>query len=148
MATTEVQALRERREATVNEHVEAENRHDIDATIATFHSPAYKVNGEPYDGEEAVRTLLQGLVDGFPDFHAEIVKLHHADDAVFGEARVTGTHNGEFNGIPATGKPVDVMIGTIFVFDEDRLLCETVYWDMATVLQQIGILPAPAPAPA
>jgi steroid delta-isomerase-like uncharacterized protein len=146
MATTEVQALRERREAIVREHVEAENRHDVEATIATFHSPSYKVNGEPADGEEAVRELLQGLMDGFPDFHAEIGKLHFADDVVFGEARITGTHNGEFNGIPPTGKPIDVTIAAIFEFDEDRLLCETVYWDFATLLQQIGVLPAPAPA--
>jgi steroid delta-isomerase-like uncharacterized protein len=146
MATTEMQALRERRQAIVLEHVEAENRHDVEATIATFHRPRYEVNGVETDGEAAVRELLQGLIDGFPDFHAEVGKLHHADEAVFGEARVTGTHSGEFNGIPPTGKPVDVRIGTLFEFDADRLLCEKVYWDMATVLQQIGILPAPGAA--
>jgi steroid delta-isomerase-like uncharacterized protein len=143
MSSEDVQALRERREAIVREHVEAENRHDVEATIATFASPRYEVNGETHDGEAAVRDLLQGLMDGFPDFNAEIVKMHHADDAVFGEARITGTHDGEFNGLPPTGKPVDVRIGTIFDFDGDRLLCEKVYWDMATVLQQIGILSAP-----
>ena len=125
--------LREQREAIVREHVDAENRHDVEATIATFHSPAYEVNGERVEGEDPVRELLQGLMAGFPDFNAEIVKMHHADDAVFGEARITGTHDGEFNGIPPTGKPVDVRIGTIFDFDGDRLLCERVFWDMATV---------------
>jgi steroid delta-isomerase-like uncharacterized protein len=146
MATTDTKTLRERREAIVLEHVAAENRHDVEATIATFHSPRYEVNGGVMDGEEAVRELLQGLMDGFPDFNAEVEKLHHADEAVFGEARITGTHNGEWNGIPPTGKPVDVRVGTVFDFDEDRLLCERVYWDVATVLQQIGVLPAPAPA--
>jgi steroid delta-isomerase-like uncharacterized protein len=137
------QALRERREAIVMEHVDAENRHDVEATIATFHSPNYKVNGELVDGEAAVRELLQDLMDGFPDFHAEMGKLHHADDAVFGEARVIGTHNGEFNGIPATGKPIDIQMAAIFEFDGDRLLRETVYWDVATMLTQVGILPEP-----
>ena len=141
MATTDARTLREHREAIVNEHVDAENRHDVEATIATFHDPNYEVNGEPFGGEGAVRELLQGLMDGFPDFHVEVVKMHHADDAVFGEARVTGTHSGEFNGIPPTGKPIDVRVGTLFEFDEDRLLCEKVYWDVATVLQQIGVLP-------
>jgi steroid delta-isomerase-like uncharacterized protein len=146
MATTDTKTLRERREATVLEHVAAENRHDVEATIATFHSPRYEVNGQVVDGEEPVRELLQGLMDGFPDFNAEIEKLHHADEAVFGEARITGTHNGEWNGIPPTGKPVDARIGTVFEFDGDRLLCEKVYWDVATVLQQIGVLPAQTPA--
>jgi steroid delta-isomerase-like uncharacterized protein len=143
---TNDQDLRERRETIVREHVEAENRHDVDATIATFHSPAYRVNGEPVDGKEAVRELLQGLMDGFPDFHVELGKLHHADDGVFGEARITGTHKGEFNGVPPTGKPIDIPMAGMFEFDEDRLLCEAVYWDVATLLTQIGVLPAPTPA--
>jgi hypothetical protein len=37
------------------------------------------------------------------------------------------------------------MVG-IFEFDEDRLLCEKVYYDVATILTQIGVLPEPAPA--
>jgi steroid delta-isomerase-like uncharacterized protein len=143
MAVAVDQDLRQRREATVREHVEAENRHDVEATIATFHDPNYKVNGQPVEGEGAVRELLQGLMDGFPDFHAELGKLRHADDAVFGEAQITGTHKGEFNGIPATGKPIDIPMAAIFEFDGDRLLCETVYWDIATLLQQVGVLPTP-----
>jgi steroid delta-isomerase-like uncharacterized protein len=141
----EGQSLRERREAIVLEHVAAENRHDVEATIATFHRPRYEVNGEPSDGEAAVRELLQGLMDGFPDFHAETEKMHHADEAVISEGRITGTHNGAFAGIPATGRRMDVPMAAIFEFDEDRLLCETVYYDVATVLVQLGVLPEPAP---
>jgi steroid delta-isomerase-like uncharacterized protein len=146
MAATDGQGLRERREAVVLEHIAAENRHDVEATIATFDRPRYEVNGEPSDGETAVRDLLQGLMDGFPDFHVETQKLYHADDAVIGEARITGTHNGSFAGIPPTGKRVDVRMAAIFVFEEDRLLCEKVYYDIATILRQIGILPEPTPA--
>ena len=146
MAVTDRQTLRERREAIVLEHVAAENRHDVEATIATFDRRRYEVNGEPSEGEAAVRELLQGLMTGFPDFHAETEKLHHADDAVIGEARITGTHNGPFAGIPPTGKRIDVPMAAIFEFDGDRLLCEKVYWDIATILRQIGILPEPAPA--
>jgi steroid delta-isomerase-like uncharacterized protein len=145
MATTDVQALRERREAIVREHVDAENRHDVEATIATFDRPRYEVNGELSDGETAVRELLQGLMDGFPDFQVETRKIHHADDAVIGEARITGTHSGSFAGIPPTEKPIDVRMAAIFEFEDDRLLCEKVYYDIATILRQIGILPEPTP---
>jgi steroid delta-isomerase-like uncharacterized protein len=137
------QALRERREAIVTEHVAAENRHDIDATVATFHRPRYEVNGDESDGEEAVRDLLEELMAGFPDFHAEVGRVYHADDAVIGEARISGTHNGEFAGVPATGRRVDYPIVAIFEFDGDRLLCEKVYFDGATILTQIGVLPEP-----
>ncbi len=133
--------LRQRREAIVNQHLEAENRHDVEGTIATFHRPRYEVNGQVSDGAAAVRELLQGLMDGFPDLHAELEAMRHADDAVFGEARITGTHAGEWAGIPPTGRRIDVTMAGIFEFDEDRLLCEKVYVDFATMLTQVGVLP-------
>jgi steroid delta-isomerase-like uncharacterized protein len=135
-------ALQQRREAIVNQHAEVENRHDVEATIATFHHPRYEVNGDPSDGEEAVRELLQGLMNGFPDLHADIGKMRHADDAIFIEGRITGTHDGEWAGIPPTGRRVEVPVAAIFEFDEDRLICEKVYLDMAAALTQIGVLPA------
>jgi steroid delta-isomerase-like uncharacterized protein len=135
-------SLRQRREAIVKQHAEAENRHDVEATIATFHRPRYEVNGQPSDGEAAVRELLQGLMHGLPDLHAEIGDMRHADDAVFGETLITGTHDGEWAGIPPTGRRVEVLVAAIFEFDEDRLLCEKVYMDFAAVLTQIGVLPA------
>ena len=58
-ATDNITSLRQRREAIVNQHADAENRHDVEATIATFDRPRYEVNGQPSDGAEAVRELLQ-----------------------------------------------------------------------------------------
>ena len=141
-AVDNITRLRERRETIVNEHAEVENRHDVEATIATFHRPRYEVNGEASDGEDAVRELLQALMGGFPDLHVETVRLRHMDDGVLVEGLITGTHNGEWAGIPPSGSRIEVPAVGIFEFDEDRLLCEKVYLDMATVLTQIGVLPA------
>jgi steroid delta-isomerase-like uncharacterized protein len=137
-----VTTLRQRREAIVRQHAEAENRHDLDATIATFYQPRYEVNGVASDGEEAVRELLGGMMGALPDMHAEIDAMRHTDDAVLVEGRMTGTHDGELSGIPPTGRRVEVPIAAIFEFDEDRLLCEKVYLDMSIMLTQIGVLPA------
>jgi predicted ester cyclase len=112
------------------------------ATIATFHRPRYEVNGEPSDGEEAVRELLQGLTRGSPDLHVETARLRHLDDGVPVEGIITGTHEGELAGIPPSGNSVIVPVVGIFEFDGDRLLCEKVFLDMATVLTQMGALPA------
>ena len=51
-------------------------------------------------------------------------------------------HGGEWAGIPPTGRRVEIPIVGIFEFDGDRLLCEKVYFDMATVLTQMGVLPS------
>ncbi|HYI03039.1 MAG TPA: polyketide cyclase, partial [Hyalangium sp.] len=48
--------LRARREALIREHFESENRHDFDATLATFHHPRYELvaTGDVYDGPNEV----------------------------------------------------------------------------------------------
>lgn len=55
--STEQQLLRQKRNSVVIQHVEAENRHDVDASIATFHTPRYQAfpMGIVHDGEQAVR---------------------------------------------------------------------------------------------
>ena len=140
-AVENITSLRQRREAIVNQHADAENRHDVEATIATFHHPRYEVNGVPSDGEAAVRELLQGLMHGLPDLHTETIRLRHMDDGVLVEGIITGTHDGDWAGIPPSGNRVKFPLVGIFEFDGDRLLCEKVSLDMATVLTQMGVLP-------
>jgi steroid delta-isomerase-like uncharacterized protein len=140
-AVANTTSIRQRREATVNEHIDAENRHDIEGIIATFHHPRYEVNGEPSEGEEAVRELLQILMQGFPDLNAEIVKLRHLEDGVLVEGLITGTHAGEWVGIAPSGNRINMRVVSIFEFDEDRLMCEKAYMDVATMLAQVGVLP-------
>src|SRR6266849_4765106 len=97
--------LRSRSEEIVLAHVDAENHHDIDATLATFHHPAYDVVplDEVFDGASAVREFWEDLFGGFPDFHIDMGTRHHADDAVFVEVTVTGTHEGTWAGLSPTG---------------------------------------------
>jgi steroid delta-isomerase-like uncharacterized protein len=141
-AVDNITSLRQRREAIVRQHAEAENRHDVEATIATFHHPRYEFNGHPSDGGDAVRELLQGFMHGFPDFHIEPTRLRHLDDGVLVEGLMTGTHDGEWASMRPTGRRIEVPVVGIFEFDADRLLCEKVHLDMAKVLKQIGVLPA------
>jgi ketosteroid isomerase-like protein len=52
-----MESVRSRREAVVREHMEAENRHDFDAVIATFAHPRCELiaTGQVHDGEDEVR---------------------------------------------------------------------------------------------
>jgi len=140
--------LRARRAAVISEHVAAENRYDAAGTVATFDGHArYDVPAlgplALVDGVEAVNAFLARMFVSFPDFHAEPGPLHHADDVVFLEARITGTHHADFAGVPPSGRRMDIRIACLFEFEGDRLKCEKVYMDMATVLQQLGAMPAP-----
>jgi hypothetical protein len=65
--------------------------------------------------------------------------LHHADDAVIVEFDLLGTHLGSFRGLPPTGRAFKCRMTAFFLFEEDRLVGERVYFDSATIQRQLGI---------
>jgi len=133
--------LRQKREDLVKEHMELENRHEYDATIETFDHPRYELigTGDVYEGPEEVARYFDETRTAFPDQRNELIALHHADDAVIVEANLYGTHEGPFRGLPPTGRRFEMRFLAVFVFEEDRLVCERVYFDSNTVLRQLGI---------
>ena len=139
MAVTEETRLR--REQIVREHMESENRHEFDRTMETFHHPRYELiaTGDVFDGHAEVVSYFEETRTAFPDQRNELIAMHHADGAVLVEAMLYGTHNGPFRGLPPTGREFEMRFLAIFVFEEDRLICERVYFDQATVLRQLGI---------
>ena len=134
-------AVREAREALVREHMESENRHEFDATLATFAHPRYELiaTGEVFDGEEEVSEYYRASRTSFPDQRNEVIAIHHADDAVIVEFDLHGTHLGELRGIGPTGKPFTCRMCAFFLFepDGDRIVCERVYFDQATIANQL-----------
>jgi steroid delta-isomerase-like uncharacterized protein len=133
--------LRERREAVVREHMESENVHDFDTTLATFGHPRYEIvpTGDVYDGEAEVMAYFEETRAAFPDQRNELIEMHHADDSVIVEFDLKGTHRGSYRGLPATGRAFTCRTLAIFVFEGDRIVCERVYFDTATILRQLGI---------
>jgi steroid delta-isomerase-like uncharacterized protein len=133
--------LRQARQAVLDAHSAAERAHDLDALIATFHHPRYEIvpTGEVFDGEEAVRRYHGANFAGVPDFKVEPIAAHHGDEAVAEESWVSGTHLGTYNGLPPTGRYLRIRVCGIYVFEDDRLVCERVYYDLFTVLRALGV---------
>jgi steroid delta-isomerase-like uncharacterized protein len=133
--------VREKREAIVIEHMESENRHEFDVTLETFDHPRYELigTGDVYDGPEEVAAYFEETRAAFPDQRNELIAMHHSDDAVIVEAMLYGTHLGSFRGLPATGRKFEMRFCALFLFNEDRLMCERVYFEPGTILRQLGI---------
>ena len=131
--------LRDRREAIVREHMESENRHEFDVTLGTFEHPRYEIvpTGDVYDGPEEVSRYFKETRTAFPDQRNELIALHHADDAVIAEFWLRGTHEGEFRGFAPTGKSFECRCTAFFLFEGETLTCERVYFDAATIAQQL-----------
>jgi len=140
--------LRDAREAVVREHMESENRHEFDVTLATFSHPRYEIipTGQVYDGPNAVMEYFRASRAAFPDQRNELIALHHADDAVIAEFDLLGTHRGPLFGIPPTGRSFTCRTVALFLFERDRIVCERVYFDSATILRQLGITADPTDA--
>src|SRR5688572_19905911 len=96
------------RERIVKEHVDAENRHDTAATVATFAAPRYEVipTGEVFDGPDAVTRMLDETMLAFPDLEITTQAMHHADTAVLVEVTFAGTHLAPWRGLPPTRRRV------------------------------------------
>ena len=133
--------LSDRRLAVVREHMESENAHEFDVTMATFDHPRYEIvpTGEVYDGAEEVATYFETTRNAFPDQRNENATLRVADDAVVAEFDLLGTHQGELRGIPPTGRSFRCRVCAIFEFPpgSDHIVCERVYFDTATIARQL-----------
>jgi steroid delta-isomerase-like uncharacterized protein len=139
-------ALRDTREQIVREHMESENRHEFDVTMGTFHHPRYELvaTGDVYDGEAEVQRYFDETRTAFPDQRNELIALHHADDAVIAEFTLKGTHTGPLRGFPPTGKAFEARMTSFFLFEDDRLVGERVYFDQASIMRQLGLAHDPA----
>ena len=83
------------------------------------------------------------LLAAFPDMRLDVEDLIASEGTTVARVTATATHDGEFMGIPATGKRVEVRLIDIMRFDDDGLVRE--HWgvaDLLSLMQQIGAVPA------
>lgn len=134
-------SLRHERERVVQQHIQAEQRGDWDAALAAFHRPRYEIvaTGDTYEGPDAVTTLYGETARAFPELSFDLGAVHHARDAVLCEVLFRGAQRGSWRGLPATGRLVQYRMLNVFVFDDDRLVCERMYFDLLTPLRQLGV---------
>jgi len=90
---------------------------------------------------------FQMLVSAFPNLRMDVQDVIASGDKAVARVRVTGTHQGAFMGIPATGKSATVNLIDITRFGDDGLARE--HWgvvDQLAMMQQLGVIPAAPPA--
>jgi steroid delta-isomerase-like uncharacterized protein len=136
-------SLADRRLDVVRRHMESENQLAFDETLATFAHPHYELvaTGTVYDGADEVMSYYTASRTAFPDQRNELHSIRHADDAVFVEFDLLGTHRGEFLGVAPTGREFRCRMAAVFEFEAgtDRIASERVYFDSGTILGQLGI---------
>jgi len=94
-------------------------------------------------GKEELRRFGQMFISGFPDVRFEMTSGFVAANWAGGEWIMTGTHTGNLPGLPATGKGVNLRGSSIVELQAGKIRRCSDYWDMATLLRQIGLMPTP-----
>lgn len=94
---------------------------------------------------EGFKEFVRGWRAAFSDIHCEVHDVIAEGDSVAWGVRAVGTNDGEFMGMPATGRKVDFDSLNLAHFRDGRSYRHTVMMDLATMMAQLGV-PAGAPA--
>ncbi|HEX4820196.1 MAG TPA: ester cyclase [Acidimicrobiales bacterium] len=102
-----------------------------------MHDPQVPAGAGPQGMVDVVSVYQKG-VEG----HWGIEELFSADDRVIVRWTGSGTHVGEVNGIPATGKKIAVDAISIHQVRDGKIAESWEVWDTLGFLQQLGVVPA------
>jgi C-1 hydroxylase len=98
--------------------------------------------GMPLHGRDALKAAAQAYMTAFPDLRIDETSSTLAPPRLAQELTISGTHLGEFLGIPPTGRFTQNYAAVITTFDEDGMMIEgALYWNALMLLQQLGLVP-------
>ena len=126
--------------ALVRRSLDAFNQGDIDACVALLR-PDFVMNmaGLPTrHGPDVWRQGAQVIRGGFPDLRARIDDVVAADDRVALRLTFRGTHQGEFLGLPATGRTIEYVSHEFYRIADGLIAEEWVCSDNATLNAQLA----------
>lgn len=94
-------------------------------------------------GPEGFRQFVELFLTALPDAHVTFEDEFADGDVVIHRGYVTATHQGEFQGIPPTGKQVKIKTLDIWRVADGKAVENWVQMDMLGLMQQLGVIPAP-----
>jgi steroid delta-isomerase-like uncharacterized protein len=120
-------------------------------TIEQLVSPDCRLHGHA-DNDEVVgmaefQQFAQALQKAFPDIQIEVEDTISEGDRTVARWVSRGTHQGEFMGIPPTGKKIFVRGVSVVRFSDGKMVESWDSWDKFGMLQSLGALPETSAPP-
>ena len=130
------------------EYTDAWNRRDWARYRQLLHSDYSYTGGDGQEqkGPDAGLASGQMFATAYPDGKINVQSIHAAGNVAIVEAIGTGTHKGDLMGIAPTGRRVSVPVCNILEIRDGKIVAEREYLDMLHMMQQLGVVPAPATA--
>jgi steroid delta-isomerase-like uncharacterized protein len=119
------------------------NGNRIEKTSEYFHDDM--VEQAPFPGQgpgvEGLKEVLRGMRAAFPDIHWTIEEQIAEGDKVVSRFTWTGTHQGPFLGVPATGRTVSVWGMVIDRLEAGKIRDTRILMDALGLMAQLGVFP-------
>lgn len=136
----------------LDHYVERYNAGDLDGVMALYADDA--VQGMPdgtFKGREAIRDRLAMELAACPDVVHSVRSFVSDGDFFADEWTFAGTQTGPFvmpdgTEVPPTGKRLEVKGMEVVALRDGKIVLNTLYYDMLSVVAQMGLLPQPATA--
>lgn len=94
-------------------------------------------------GLEGLKDIIRLMRTAFPDLNFSVQEQIAEGDKVASRFEWTGTHKGEFLGVPATGRPVRVWGMVIDRLEQGRIKDTRIIMDTLGLMTQLGVFPPP-----
>jgi steroid delta-isomerase-like uncharacterized protein len=121
------------------------NAHDVDGVLdyydpeIVWHNVALE---EMYRGRQEVGGFVQALFTALPDLTFDVTERVAEGPLIAEQWVLAGTHEGEFLGVPPTGRRLRIEGMSMVRMREGRFLRDDFYFDASSVMRQLGLLPA------
>ena len=119
---------------------------EIVAEDVAFYGPDYW--GEAIHGRDGFKGFVTYLRSAFPDLRFELAEEVSDEEQVATRFILRMTHQGEWLGIPATGRAVTLPGMDLFRIVDGKIAEVRVFYDTLGLMQQLGVVPNPVPVPA
>lgn len=119
--------------------------HDVDQVLALFTDDCVYEDvtfGVVVHGKRGLRAFAEGAFAAVPDIAFELRSHFGGNDRAAMEWTMSGTHRGDFPGLPRTGNRFSSVRGaTVVELAGGKIQRNSDYWDAATFMKQVGLLP-------
>jgi steroid delta-isomerase-like uncharacterized protein len=123
----------------IDEVINARNIDAIDNLVAENFIEHIPFPGQG-PGREGLKFAIQSMFKGFPDMHWTVLEQISEGEKVVTRFTLTGTHEGNFMGIPPTNKRVEVW-GVVIDVVKDNIFSESrIIMDNISLLKQLGVM--------
>jgi steroid delta-isomerase-like uncharacterized protein len=115
------------------------NKHNLTALDKYYASNVKLHNLMAGQGRQGFKQFLVPFFSAFPDIHVTIEHMVAENNVVLVFLNWTGTHKGEFQGIPPTNKSINMRTADLFRINNNGTIVE--HWDVMdplNLLKQIG----------